>query len=130
MVRPVRYHARFACDMPLEIHSPAARRWTKPLAHGRVVNISMGGVGVLTPYPLEKGVPYEFRFTYADQEMRLTGRVAWEKPRSTKDPLNHGYGIACTLSVKQEQGMKLVVDRLRTEQWPTPDDRMRNYWNT
>ncbi|MBI3551911.1 MAG: PilZ domain-containing protein [Elusimicrobia bacterium] len=128
MVRPVRYHARFVCDIPVDIHSPALRS-RKPLGQGHIVNISMGGVGVMTTLKIERSVPYEFRFEYADQKLRLTGRLAWEKPQNPKTPEVRGYGISCTLSVRQEQAMKIVVDRLRTEQWPTADDRMRNYWS-
>jgi hypothetical protein len=129
MVRPVRFHARFPCDLPVDIHTTNATRWAKPLATGRISNISMGGIGVWTEHLMSKGVPYEFRFQYAGLAVRLTGRVVWEMPKNPKTPRSLGFGISLTMSVKQENTLKVVIDRIRAEQSPDGDDRMKNYWS-
>lgn len=127
MVKPVRFHARYKCDIPAEIHSPASRRKSK-LGEGRVVDIGVGGIGVVCEIPLDKSAPYEFRFKFEEYEVNITGRLAWEGPRDPKNLKSRRYGFSMNLSVTQEQLVKKVIDRIRHQQMPSDEGRLRDYW--
>lgn len=121
-MRPVRYHPRFLCDLPAEIYTPAA---PIKLSDARIKNVGIAGVGVVCPH-LSKGVPYEFRFSYANIDLRLVGRLAWEAKRDPKNARLHRYGVAFNLSTAQEARLRQLLDRMRLE--AAPVEAGSDYW--
>ena len=123
---PRRSHERFPCDIPVAIHSAVTEA---KIAEARFLDLSMGGTLVRVETLLQKRVPYQFRFSWENHRLRVMGRVAWEAERDPKNPAWHHYGISLTLSTRQEEFFKRLIDRLRLENREERRDFMRDYWS-
>jgi Tfp pilus assembly protein PilZ len=120
-----RVHARYPCDVPVEVFSPVS---AKKLADGRLLDLSMGGGSLETVLRLQKGVLYELRLDWLGQPMKLPARVAWVAPVAAKATARR-FGMSFNLTTAQESVLKLIVDRLRTEQFPQDRGIARDYWS-
>lgn len=127
MAKPFRrIHARFPCDLPVEIHSPVAGQ---KLMTARLTNIGMGGAQVETEISLQRGVPYEFRLVWFKPAIKVLARVAWEAPADPKRPKSRRYGVSFSLTTQQEQAFKPLIDQLRSDHWPKDEKTARDYWS-
>lgn len=122
---PRRAHERFPCDIPVAIYSPVTE---SKITEARFLDLSRGGASVYVETLLQKGVPYQFRFVWENHRLRVTGRVAWEAKRDPQKPAWHRYGINLTLSTRQEEFFKRLIDRLRVDNQEDRRDFMRDYW--
>jgi hypothetical protein len=109
-----RQQERLPCEIPVVLAAPTTGA---KIAEARLVDLGLGGALLESPVPLQRGVPYEIRWTWQGRDLRLSARVAWEaKPGKTK---LRRFGLAFTLTVAQEDLVRAQLDALRLGLWST-----------
>jgi hypothetical protein len=102
-----RVHARFSCDLPVEIYSGAS---AAKLADARLLDLSLGGGAISTPLSLQRGGVYEFRFNWGKERLTVMGRVMWAQAGK--------FGVSFDLTPAQEHLLRALVDKLRGQALP------------
>jgi hypothetical protein len=108
-----RHHARFACDLPVEIFSPVSQA---KLADARLFDVGLGGGNVYSDFNLQRAVSYEFRLSFGKKEqLAVLGQVVWSAPTDQRERFNR-YGVTFNLTSSQEALMSTLVDQLSRAQ--------------
>jgi hypothetical protein len=119
--------ARFRCNRVIELRRVG---WRRKFADARLVDIGMGGASILCDTLISMAESYDLHLSIGKELLDIRGTVCWIKQPPKDKPPTPKYGLKFQLSAAQESSMKIIIDKLRTEQWPDQDEwKFKNYWN-
>lgn len=107
-----RTHARFACDLPVEVYSPLD---SAKLGDARLLDLSMGGGAVRGELKLRTRQPYEFRFNWGAERLSVLGQVVWAAEEPAARSREARFGVRFSLTAQQESLLRSLVGRLKDQ---------------
>ncbi len=108
-----RQDERFPCDIPAVLYTPSSG---SRIGKAKLVDLALGGGMIETAVSVLRRVPYELRWDWNGESLRVPARVAWEKPKDPATKLRR-YGLSFTTTSEQEQILRRLVDALRQGLW-------------
>ena len=126
MDRLRRTHARFPCDLKVEVVTGVVGGVR--LGPGTLIDISLSGALLRFSGSLKAGASYRMVCEWKEGVLELPGRLARDAGRSAKHPASRHYGLAFNLTYDQEKALLRLIDVIRREK-PSDDGFLRNYWS-
>ena len=108
-----RQFQRFPCGIKAALHAPASNAL---IGECTLTDVSPGGGLIETSKPLERGVPYELRFSWQKHRLHLPARLAWEAKSGPKSKV-YRFGLSFTLTSRQEDLLRRMIDEIRLHLW-------------
>ena len=121
-----RGHQRFPCAIEGVLYKPMLR---PRLGSAKILDIGMGGAKITCAAVLTLQEIYEIKLVYKDEKFSFNFRVAWQKSRDSKTK-EYSYGVVFSLSKRQEESLKILLDWLRQDGEPKPGFNLKDYWSS
>lgn len=121
-----RIFARYPCDLAVVVYAENGR---PRIDEGRFFNIGMGGAALQTYAVLEKDASYKFNIKEGFSELELSGKIVRVEAAANTKLKHSRYGINFKLNGRQEEILKVRIDKIRQAQPENPMERkMKGYW--
>lgn len=121
-----RIYARHGCDLAVVIYADGGR---PRIDEGKFFNIGMGGAALQTYAVLEKDASYQFNIKDGFADLQLNGRIVRVEAAANTKLKHSRYGINFRLTSRQEEILKVRLDKIRQAQPENPMERkMKGYW--